>query len=67
MIAAVGIAALKMLVCVISHVAQLPAVARPLDAQPIAIDPRVAAHRRAHAVEHVLRLVAVLIARTRHR
>ena len=61
MIAAVGIAALKILVCVISHARQLTAVARALDAQPIAIDPRVAAHRRAHAVQHVLGLVAVLI------
>ncbi len=40
---------------------QLTAVARPLDAQPIAVDPRVAAQSRADAVQHILALVAVLI------
>jgi hypothetical protein len=34
--------------------AQLTAVTRPLDAQPIAIDPLVAAHRRAQAIEDIL-------------
>ena len=67
MIAAVGIAALKMLVCVISHGAQLTAVAGAFDAEPVAIDPRIAPHRRAHAVEDVLTFVAVLIARIRRR
>ena len=40
---------------------QLTAVAGALDAEPIAIDPRIAAQRGADAVQHVLPLVAVLI------
>ncbi len=60
-IAAVGIAALKMLVCVGQPRRELPAVAGALDAEPIAIDPRIAAQRGADAVEDILTLVAVLV------
>ncbi len=54
-------AALKMLDLGDDPVAQLSAVAGAFDAQAVAIDPEIAAQRRAHAVEDILRFVAVLI------
>src|SRR5262249_3615126 len=44
---------------------QLPAVAHSFDSHPLAVNPQISPHRRAHAVQHILPLVAVLIAEDR--
>ena len=46
---------------------KLPAVTDSLNADTVAIDPQVAAHRSTHPVQHILRFVAVLIAEHRIR
>src|SRR2546429_1234398 len=48
-------------------VRQLPAVADTLDAHALAVNPRIAPHCRADAVQNVLTLIAVLIAKDRVR
>src|SRR5207249_6876958 len=44
---------------------ELAAVASALDAEPVAVDPQISPYRGADGIEHVLRLVAVLIAKDR--
>src|SRR6266705_1587839 len=42
---------------------KLAAVAHALDTHPLAVNPQIAAHRRAHAVQDILAFVSVLIAK----
>ena len=58
---------LEPIVCVMSQFGQLAAVAAALDAEPVAIDPRILRERGIDAGKHVLRLAAVLIAEDRVR
>src|SRR5579863_5152466 len=44
---------------------ELAAIAHALNSQSLAIDPQITTYRRTHAIEHVLRLVAILVAEYR--